>query len=73
MSDGKRCENCVFWQWASGKCHRHPPVIVMIPASEDGGLEPVAMFPETNRFDWCGEYSYHDKFSEYFVDRSQAE
>lgn len=49
------CETCRWW--AGGECRRYPPTLI-VPGTWTGGpaQEPVTRFPDTARWQWCGEH-----------------
>ena len=60
-----KCGNCRFWESAgrpSGRCRRVPPVIVSQLVDEEmPDMEWATRFPETDKTDWCGEFSHKDR------------
>lgn len=51
----ERCETCRWWHSSGesagtlGWCHRYPPIFI--------DHESDAAYPETDIFDWCGEWA----------------
>lgn len=48
------CEVCRYFHQASGRCRRHPPVVVK--SADD---EPETVFPKVTERMWCGDFRKH--------------
>lgn len=61
--DNERCGNCKFWKVRpedvqQGFCRRNPPITIIAPVRTPQGVAPapIALFPNLDRTDWCGEW-----------------
>lgn len=58
------CATCYYWdnnkeccpdkEYGTGRCLRYPPMHYY-----QGAIYPI--FPFTNKYTWCGEYSHKDE------------
>lgn len=61
------CGTCKYWKVntyiynndiSQGYCRRNPPMTIVAPVRTAQGIQPapIAVFPNLDKTDWCGEY-----------------
>lgn len=55
------CGDCRFFEMrpvamVMGNCHRHPPQVVIFPATSETLAYHTTMFPDVHSGGWCGEH-----------------
>lgn len=81
---GDCCARCLFWiqrdDTPRGECRRFPPVVLiaqtgnLIDEKGECYFPQLGIFPETDHWDWCGEFSSGRRHaSEKAIDSKQDE
>lgn len=61
----KVCGSCRFWDFSNaretdkkGACRRHAPLPTVVAHDNETMGQVFALWPDTNSYDWCGEWEY---------------
>ncbi len=56
-AEQRECATCQWWE--EGKCHRHPPQMVLYPLGNQHPITytPTSYWPYVLATDWCGEWT----------------